>query len=114
MTDLFGGGQPPLGGGDSGRSAKVEVRNPVLGLPAARAIQALPMEQRRPLGILLRELSSQCDAQAEASWLARKGIMAAYWRAVATYSKHLARAIDPRSTGSVLRLDVKSDAEVRS
>ncbi|WP_372394023.1 hypothetical protein ABMY26_00910 (plasmid) [Azospirillum sp. HJ39] len=102
MTDLFGHNSHSLpGGGAYGRSAELEVRNPVLRLPAARAIQALPLEQRRPLGILLRELSTQADVQAEDAWRARKGIMAAYWRAVATYAKHLARVIEPRSPGSV-------------
>lgn len=83
------------GGGVYGRSAKAEVRNPVLALPSARLILALPPEQRRPLGILLRELAVDADDKAERSWRARKGIMAAYWRAVAIYAKHLARAIDP-------------------
>lgn len=83
------------GGGRYGRSAEIEVRNPVLRLASARAIRALPVEQRRPLGILLRELSKEADAAAETAWRKRKGIMAAYWRAVATYAKHLARAIDP-------------------
>jgi hypothetical protein len=83
------------GGGAYGRSAKIEVRNPVLALPSARRILDLPPEIRRPLGILLRELAAEADAKAEETWRARKGIMAAYWRAVATYAKHLARAIDP-------------------
>ena len=83
------------GGGAFGRSAKVEVRNPVLALPSARRILDLPPEQRRPLGILLRELAADADAKAEHSWQTRKGIMAAYWRAVSIYAKHLARAIDP-------------------
>jgi hypothetical protein len=83
------------GGGRFGRSAEIDVRNPVLRLRSAKSIMALPIEQRRPLGILLRELSLEADTQAEAAWRKRKGIMAAYWRAVATYAKHLARAIDP-------------------
>ena len=85
------------GGGEFGRSAKAEVRNPVLKLPAARSVLALPVEQRRPLGILLRQLAFEAEVEAEKAWKRRKGIMAAYWRAVAIYSKHLARAIDPAS-----------------
>lgn len=84
------------GGGAYGRSALAEVRNPILNLPAAQAILALPQEQRRPLGQLLRELSAQADAMAEHSWRRRKGIMAAYWRACSIYAKHIAHAIDPR------------------
>jgi hypothetical protein len=88
------------GGGAFGRSARREVRNPVLALPAALAVLELPAEQRRPLGILLRELAAQADRQAEQSWRKRKGMAAAYWRAVSIYAKHLARAIDPRSRGA--------------
>lgn len=86
------------GGGAFGRSALAETRNPILGLPSARAIQALPIEQRRPLGILLRELARECDVKAEDTWRARKGIMAAYWRATSTYptpSTWLAPSIRP-------------------
>ena len=85
------------------RSARREVRNPILALPSARAILALPEEQRAPLGALLRELASEADQRAQDAWSTRKGIMAAYWRAVATYSKHLARAIDPRPGALPLR-----------
>lgn len=78
------------------RSTRREVRNPVLALPSAKAILALPEDQRRPLGILLRELAADADERASEAWRKRKGIMAAYWRAVSTYAKHLARSIDPR------------------
>ena len=77
------------------RSSRLEVRNPVLGLPSAQAIQELPAEQRRPLGRLLRELAADADRRAEECWAARKGALAAYWRTVSTYAKHTARAIDP-------------------
>jgi hypothetical protein len=83
------------GGGAFGRSARREVRNPILALPAARAILALPIEQRRPLGLLLRQLATEADSKADEAWRTRKGIMAAYWRAVCTYAKHVARAVDP-------------------
>jgi hypothetical protein len=85
------------GGGQFGRSAKREVRNPVLLLPAAKNILELPIEARRPLGILLRQLADQANEQAQTSWKANKGIMAAYWKAVSVYAKHLARVIDPAS-----------------
>lgn len=91
------GNMPLPGGGVFGRSAKDEVRNPVLGLPSARAIMDLPEDQRRPVGILLRELAKECDDQAERSWRKRKGFQAAYWRVVCTYAKHLARVIDKRT-----------------
>ena len=85
------------GGGEFGRGARREVRNPVLLLPAARGILELPIESRRPLGILLRQLSDQAAGQAQISWKQNKGIMAAYWKAVSVYAKHLARVIDPIS-----------------
>lgn len=84
------------GGGEFGRSARREVRNPVLRLPASREIMDRPVEERRPLGTLLRQLSKQCQAEAERSWHSNKAIMAAYWKACAVYSKHLAHVVDPR------------------
>lgn len=98
------------GGGQYGRGAKREVRNPVLMLPAARGILALPVEQRRPLGILLRELADQANDQAHTSWRSNKGIMAAYWKAVSVYAKHLARVIDPAAARKSTPVPETSDA----
>ena len=67
--------------------------NPLLRLPAGRALLDLPAEQRAPLEAVLRQLRSQADAEAERSWKKRKGPMAAYWRAVATYARHAAHAL---------------------
>jgi hypothetical protein len=67
--------------------------NPLLRLPAGRKLLALPQEQRAPLEALLRELRAEADAEAERSWKRRKGPMAAYWRAVATYARHIAHAL---------------------
>jgi hypothetical protein len=88
------------GGGEFGRGARREVRNPVLLLPAARAILDLPIEVRRPLGLLLRQLADQANEEAKRSWARNKGIMAAYHKAVSVYAKHLARVIDPISARS--------------
>ncbi len=71
--------------------------NPLLALPAGRALQALPAEQRASLEAVLRELRAQADAEAEKSWRKRKGPMAAYWRAVATYARHTAHALSKSS-----------------
>jgi hypothetical protein len=70
--------------------------NPLLNLPAGRALLALPAEQREPLEALLRQLRAQADAEAEKAWSKRKGPMAAYWRAVATYARHTAHALSRR------------------
>ncbi len=67
--------------------------NPLLELPAGRALQALPVEQRAALEMLLRQLRAQADAEAEKAWRRRKGPMASYWRGVATYARHTAHAL---------------------
>jgi hypothetical protein len=67
--------------------------NPLLRLPAARALKALPPEQRQALALLLRELRTDANRQAELAWSRRKAPMAAYWRAVATYARHTAHAL---------------------
>ena len=90
------------GGGEFGRGAKREVRNPILTLPAARDILDLPLDSRRPLGVLLRQLADQASEQAQTSWRSNKGIMAAYWKAVSVYAKHLARVVDPAHARTAL------------
>lgn len=67
--------------------------NPLLNLPAGRAHQALPAEQRAPIEAVLRQLRDQANVEAENAWRRRKGPMAAYWRAVSTYARHLAHAL---------------------
>lgn len=65
--------------------------NPLTQLPAAQAILALPdSPEKRLLEQLLREIRHQANAEAENAWKRRKGPMAAYWRAVSTYARHLA------------------------
>lgn len=67
--------------------------NPLLRLPAAHKLLALPAEQRAPLEALMRELRADADREAENAWRRRKGPMAAYWRAVSTYARHVAHAL---------------------
>jgi len=64
--------------------------NPLVHLPAAKKLMALPAEQRAPIEALLRELRADADREAENAWRRRKGPMAAYWRAVSTYARHIA------------------------
>lgn len=65
--------------------------NPLLQLPSARKILALPdTPEKRLLEQLLRELREAANIEAENAWKRRKGPMAAYWRAVATYARHVA------------------------
>lgn len=67
--------------------------NPLLKLPAAKALLELPEGDRRRIEAVLRELRDQANREAENAWRRRKGPMAAYWRAVATYARHLAHAL---------------------
>ncbi|WP_232459095.1 hypothetical protein [Burkholderia ubonensis] len=68
--------------------------NPLLRLPAARSLVNLPTDSRRALAAVLRALRAQANTEAETAWSRRKGPMAAYWRAVATYARHLAHALE--------------------
>lgn len=85
------------GGGEFGRGARIDVRNPIVLLPEAQALAASmsPM-QRELFGRLMRRIADQADKNAEKAWKKRKGPMAAYWRATCTYAKHIARAINPK------------------
>lgn len=86
------------GGGEFGRGARVDVRNPIVLMPEAVALAAaLSPGQRRLFGDLMRRMAVEADKNAEKAWRKRKGPMAAYWRAGCTYMKHIARAIDPRT-----------------
>jgi hypothetical protein len=75
------------------RSNRAEVRNPVLALPAFKAVHDLPDPVKLALAALLDNLSKDAEAKAESSWLKKKGPIAAYWKAVAVYSKHASRSI---------------------
>ena len=67
--------------------------NPLLNLPAGRALLALPKEDRQRIEAVMRDLRGQADQEAENAWKRRKGPMAAYWRAVSTYARHIAHAL---------------------
>ncbi|MCE4369712.1 hypothetical protein [Xanthomonas hortorum] len=67
--------------------------NPLLRLPAGKALLTLPAADRARIERVLRELRAQADAEAEIAWRRRKAPMAAYWRAVSTYARHLAHAV---------------------
>lgn len=75
------------------RSNLAAVRNPILALPAAAAIAGLPADSRAALRALLRDLAADARARAETSWRRHKAPMAVYWKAVAVYAGHLARAL---------------------
>lgn len=79
------------------RSNRAEVRNPVLALPAAARLRALPAPAREALAAVLRDLSRDARERAEKSWRTHKAPMAAYWKAVAVYARHLAVALKKES-----------------
>lgn len=69
------------------------LHNPVLALPSIAKLQALDPWQRKALRDVLEELRVDAAAKAELSWKRHKGPMAAYWKAVAVYARHIGRAI---------------------
>ena len=77
------------------RSNRPDVRNPVLGLPAARRLLNLPPETRAAVADVLRDLSADARSRAQESWRKNKGPMAVYWKAVGAYATHLYRVVRP-------------------
>lgn len=77
----------------STRANRAEVRNPVLALPAFKALAARPRAERVALAELLRDLGHDATGRANESWRKHKGPMAAYWKACAVYARHIARAL---------------------
>lgn len=80
------------GGGPTPRSTQPEVRNPVLGLPSAQRLAELSPDARAAVAAVLMDIRAEARVKAEESWRRSKGPMAAYWKAVATYAGHIARA----------------------
>lgn len=69
--------------------------NPIVLLPSYARLLDLDAEQATALADVLRDLGDEADGQAEKSWRKHKGPMAAYWRAVGVYARHIARAVAP-------------------
>jgi len=86
--------------------------NPLLRLPAGKALLSLPASDRARIESVLRELRAQADAEAEKAWRRRKAPMAAYWRAVSTYARHTAHALSaPRANRRPEALDAAAGRE---
>lgn len=75
------------------RSARLEVRNPILGLPAIAAFRALPPEAKTAVLDLLDDIRRDAIERADMAWRQNKAPMAAYWKAVSVYALHTRRAI---------------------
>lgn len=77
------------------RMNQPEVRNPLVLLPAAQAMQALEPTAKAAMRSLLLDLSKDCRVRAEKAWRTHKGPMAAYWKAQAVYARHAAVLLRP-------------------
>lgn len=91
------------------RSARAEVRNPILSLPAFKALRALDPPVRVLLVALLRDLQRDARARAQHSWDRHKPPVAAYWAATGVCAGHAAKALRPerRRRGNALRMIVR-------
>lgn len=75
------------------RSSCIDVRNPILSLPAVEALKSLPVESQAALKAVLKDLSADARERAEKCWRTHKAPMAAYWKAVAVYANHTQRIL---------------------
>lgn len=79
----------------SGRSEQPEVRNPVLGVPGVRdRLASLTPVAREALRLVLIDIAADARLRAEKCWRTHKAPMALYWKVVAVYAGHIARAIN--------------------
>lgn len=72
--------------------------NPLEDLPAMAKLQELPPDQRKALRAEFQALRAACDALAHQAWKGakRKPQEAAFWRASATYARHVAVGLGAR------------------
>lgn len=75
------------------RSAQRDVRNPLLALPAAQRLLELSPDMRDLIADLMKDLSVDANERAQQSWRKSKGPMAAYWKAVSVYAKHVRKVL---------------------
>ena len=81
------------------RSQKPDVRNPLLALASAKALQDLPAEAKQALRVLLLAFAKMLQAKAEKCWRGHKAPMAAYWKACRVYAGHTSRLLrEPSDT----------------
>lgn len=90
------------------RSSRLEIRNPLLALPAAAALRTMP--ESALLAPLLLEMQQDARQRAEKSWQTHKAPMALYWKAVGVYAGHLARVLR-RSVSTTTTTDAEAPVE---
>lgn len=76
---------------DTTRSARAEVRNPLLVLPSAQSLIDAPEQVRWLLARCLANVHTECSARAQALWLAGQPHKAALFKATAVYAGHIRR-----------------------
>ena len=76
------------------RSARADVRNPILGLPAITALRDFDPAAQKALRLVLLDLQVDARQRAENSWRTHKPPLAAYWSAVGVYAGHIARCLN--------------------
>ncbi|MEJ8837769.1 hypothetical protein [Ramlibacter sp. AN1133] len=74
------------------RASRIEVRNPILALPAAAALTSLGTKDRNALAQSLADLKRECAARALPAWHQRRTQAATFWKAASVYCGHIARA----------------------
>lgn len=79
------------------RSARREVRNPILALPSMAEVNALDASSRAAMRALLLDIQRDARERADKCWRTHKAPMAVYWKAVGVYAGHIARAVGPRT-----------------
>lgn len=75
------------------RSNRVDVRNPIVGLPSFDMLQALTDTERAALRAVLGDIASDARQRADKCWRTHKAPMAAYWKACSVYAGHIKRAL---------------------
>jgi hypothetical protein len=65
----------------------------MLAMPGMVRLRALPLPARAALSALLVDLAADASDRADKCWRRHKAPMAVYWKAVAVYARHTARAL---------------------
>lgn len=78
------------------RSSRIDVRNPIVGLPSFQRLADLSPEARDALVAILADIAADSRERAEKCWRTHKAPMAAYWKACSVYAGHIKRAIAGR------------------
>ena len=75
------------------RSLRPDIRNPLLALAAMQELRAQPPHVRGLVRNLMLNIRADALPRAESCWRKHKGFQALYWRLVAVYTGHAARAL---------------------